>query len=82
MFSFLVDDNNEYIKAKGINKNAVLTILHNKYNDALLNNKFLRYSTNRIKSKDHKIVTYETKKKIVSLALMTNYISKTMDTMD
>ena len=30
-----------------------VTISHNKYKDALLNNKYLRYSINRIQSKLH-----------------------------
>ena len=50
MYSFFVDKN-ELIKAKGVNKNAVGTISHNEYKDALLNNKCLRHSMNRIQSK-------------------------------
>ena len=38
MYSFLVDDNSEYEKAKAVNKN-VATISHNEYKDVLLNNK-------------------------------------------
>ena len=29
MYSFLVDDNSEHEKAKGVNRNAVATISHN-----------------------------------------------------
>ena len=61
MYSFFVDKN-EFIKAKGVNKNAVGTISHNEYKDALLNNKCLRHSMNRIQSKDHKIETYKINK--------------------
>ena len=38
MYSFLVDDNSEHKKVKGLNRNVVATISHNKYKDALLNN--------------------------------------------
>ena len=57
MYSFLVDSN-ENKKAKGVNKNFVATISHNKYEDVLINKKCLRHSMNRIQSKDHKIGTY------------------------
>ena len=36
-------------------KHVVSKIRHNEYNNVLLNNKFLRHSTNRIQSKNHKI---------------------------
>ena len=58
MHSFLVG-NNEHKKAKGVNKNVVATISHNKYEDVLLNKKCLRHSMNMIQSKDHKIGTYK-----------------------
>ena len=38
MYSYLVDDNSEYKKAKDVNKN-VATIGHNEYKDVLLNKK-------------------------------------------
>ena len=62
MYSYLVYDNSEYKKARGVNRNVVVTISHNKYKDVLLNQKCLRHSINRIQSKDHKIVTYEINK--------------------
>ena len=37
MYLYLVDDNSEHKKVKGINKNIVVTISHNKYKDILLN---------------------------------------------
>ena len=37
----------------------VATVNHSEYKDALLNTKFLRYLMNRIKSKPHKIETFE-----------------------
>ena len=43
MCSFLVKDNSENKKAKGVNRNVVTTISHNKYKDVLLNNKCLRH---------------------------------------
>ena len=62
MYSFLVDDNSEHRKAKDVNRNVVAAISHNKDKDALLNNKCLRHSVNRIQSKDHWIGTYEINK--------------------
>ena len=53
-------------KTKGVNRNVVARISHDKYKDVLLNKKCLRHSMNRIQSKDHKIETYETNK--ISLA--------------
>ena len=41
MYSFLVDDNSEDMKAKGVNENFVATITHNEYKGVLLNNKCL-----------------------------------------
>ena len=52
MYSYLVNDNSEHKKAKGVNRNVVAKLSHNEYNDVLLNKK-------RIQSKDHKIRTYE-----------------------
>ena len=62
MYSFLVDDNSEHKKAKGMSRNVVATISHNKYKDVLLNNKCIRHSMNRNQSKDYRIRTYEIKK--------------------
>ena len=58
-YSFLVGDNSEHNKAKGVNKNVVATISQNEYKDVLLNKKCFRHSMNRIQSKDHGIRTYE-----------------------
>ena len=41
MYSVLGDDNSGHEKAKGLNKNAVASIRHNKYKDFLLNQKCL-----------------------------------------
>ena len=57
--SYFVDDNNEHKKAKGINKNIVVTINQNEYKDVLLNKKYLRHSINGIQSKGHRIGAYE-----------------------
>ena len=62
MYSFLVDDNSEHKKAKGVNRNVVAIISHNEYKDLPLNNKCLRHSMNTIQSKDHGIGTYEINK--------------------
>ena len=42
-----------------MNTNVVATKGHNEYKDVSLNNKCIRYSMNRIQSKDHRIGTYE-----------------------
>ena len=68
--SFLVEDNNEYRKAKGVNRNVVATIRPNEYKDVLLNNKCIRNSMNRIQSKHHRKGTYEMNK--VSLSCFEN----------
>ena len=62
LYSILVDDTSDHIKAKDTNKNAVATIRHGEYKDVLLNKKCLRESTNRIQSKNHRIGTYEINK--------------------
>ena len=54
MYLILVD-NSKRKKSKGINRNVVVTIGHNEYNDVLLNNECIRYSINIIQSKDHRI---------------------------
>ena len=59
MYLFLVDDRNEHKKAKCLNKNVVARISHSEYRDVLLNNECLKYSMNRIQSKNHKIGTYK-----------------------
>ena len=81
MYLFVVDDNSNHKNAKDLNKNVIATISHNEYEDVLLNNICSRHSMNRIQSKDHRIGTYEITK-FHCLALMTKYISKTMDMMD
>ena len=57
MYPSLVDDNSNHKKAKGVNRNIVATISHDEYRDALLNNKRLRHSVNKIQSKEHRIGT-------------------------
>ena len=39
MYPYLVDDNGEHKKAKGINKNVAATINQNEYKDVSLNKK-------------------------------------------
>ena len=67
MYSYLVDDNSNHKKAKGVHENVVATISHNKYKDVLLNKKLLRHLMNMIQSKAHKIGTYEIGKIYLSL---------------
>ena len=45
-----------------MNKNAVATISHNDYKDALLNKKCIKHSMNRIQSKDLRIGAYKINK--------------------
>ena len=61
IYSFLAD-NYKHKKAKDANRNVVAMISHYEYEDALLNNKCIRHSLNRIQSKDHRIRTYEISK--------------------
>ena len=71
MYSFLVDIN-EHKKAKGVNKNVVVTVTLDKYEDVLLNKKYSRQSINRIQINDHRIGTYEIN--IISLSCFDNKI--------
>ena len=48
MYSYLVDYNSEDKKAKDVNKNVVVTKIHNEYKDILLNKTCLRHSMNSI----------------------------------
>ena len=59
MYSCSVDDDSKHEKGKGGNRNVVVTIIHNKYKDVLLNKECLRHLIKRIQSKDHKIGSYE-----------------------
>ena len=59
IYSFLVN-NNDYKKAKGVNKNVAATICHNEYKDVLLNNKCVRHLMNKIQRSP--IRTYEINK--------------------
>ena len=59
MYSYLVNDNSEHKKAKGVDRNVFVTIIHNEYKDVLLNKKCFRHSMNRIQGKDHRIETYK-----------------------
>ena len=49
----------DHSKAKSVNTNVVATMSHNEYKDAVLNEKYLRHSINRIQSEDHTTGTYE-----------------------
>ena len=62
MYSFLVGNNSEHEKAKGVNRNVVAPLSHNEYKDVLLNKNCVKYSMNRIQSKDHRIRTYDINK--------------------
>ena len=62
MYSYLVNDNSELKRAKGVKRNVVATISHNECKDVLLNKRCLRHSMNRIQSKNHEIETHEINK--------------------
>ena len=51
MYSYLVNDNSEHKKAKGVDRNVFVTISHNEYKGVLLNKKCFRHSMNRIQGK-------------------------------
>ena len=74
MYLFLVDDNREHKKEKGVNKNAVARINHKEYKNVWLNKKCLRHSMNRIQSKYNKIEPTKSIK-FICRALMIKYIS-------
>ena len=69
-------DNSEHKKPKGVNRNIVAPVSHNKYKDLLLNNKCLRHSMNRIEIKNHRIKTYEISKILLSCFEHKMYIQK------
>ena len=54
-----------------MNRNIVVAISHNEYNDVLLNNKCLRYSMNRVQSKDH-IIGINEVNKINKICILNN----------
>ena len=66
MYSFLVDDSSDYEKARGLNKNVVVTVSHNECKDVLLNSKCLRHSMNKIQSENHRKGVYEINKTSLS----------------
>ena len=45
-----MNDNSKHKKAKGVNKIVIALISHKEYKDALLNQKCLKHSMNRIQS--------------------------------
>ena len=50
MYSFLVDDNNEHKKAKGVNRNVAVTISHNEYKNGVNRNVVATKSRNEYKN--------------------------------
>ena len=55
MYSLISVDDEEVIKAKGVNKE----IRHEEFVDVLSNKKVIRYNMKRIQSKLHRIGTYD-----------------------
>ena len=74
-------DKNEHKKPKIVNKNVVARICQNEYKQVLLKNKCFRHSVNRIRSKHHRIGTYEINNISLS-SLITKYIFKRIDMAD
>ena len=73
MHSLLVDDSSEHKKGKTVNKNSLVTIKYTEYKYALLNDKCWRHLMKKIRSKNHKIGTFEINK-ISCHALMIKYM--------
>ena len=80
MYSFLVD-NSEYKKSEGVKRKVFAIISQNDYKDVLLNNRCIRYSINKIQSKDRRQEDIKSTK-FHCLVLMTKYIFKIMGMMD
>ena len=77
MYSFLIDDISEHKKAKGVNRNVVVTILHG---ECWIRNVWdIWWIEFKVK-----IIEWEPMKSTIflCLALLTKFISKAMDTMD
>ena len=63
IYSYLVNHGSKHKKAKGMNRNLVEKITHNKNKyRCFLKSKCSRHSMNRIQNKNHKIGTYEINK--------------------
>ena len=72
MYVHFIDDSSGHKKAKGLNRNVVKTVSQNEYKNVLVSERYLRHSMNRIRSGDHKIVTYKVNK--ISLSYFDNKI--------
>ena len=59
MYSLIAVDGEDVKKAKGVNKNIIKKIRHEKYTDVLFNKKMIRHKMKRIQSKLYRIGTYE-----------------------
>ena len=59
MYSLIVASDEKIKKAKGINKNTVKNIRHKEYVDIFFNRNIIRHKMKRIKSKLHRIETYD-----------------------
>ena len=81
MYSCLVDGNSQHKKTKGVNRNVVATISHNKQKDVLVNKKCFRDSMNRIQSKIIKLEHMKSTR-FLCLTFMIKYTSQTMDVTD
>ena len=80
MYSFMIDISKEHKKAKGVNKNVVAMISHNKYKDVLLHKKRLRTLISRIQRKHIELELMKSRK--FHLVLTIKHTSKTMDLID
>ena len=59
LYSYLVDENIEHLKAKDLNKNIAVTTSHEKWKYVFFNRKCLGLSMNRIQSENQRIETFE-----------------------
>ena len=75
MYSLTGVDNEESKKAKGINKNVVKNIRHEEHIDVLFNKKkMIRHKMKIIKSKFHRIGTYDVCKTYLSCSDDKRYV--------
>ena len=59
MYSLIAADDEEVKKAKGVNKNVVKKLRHEKFADVLFNRKMIGHNIKRTQSKLNRIGTYD-----------------------
>ena len=80
MYTFMVEDNHESKKAKGINKKVVADELkYEDYKSVLFNRSYVRHETNRIQSKNHNIGLHRIRRFICPLTIIKTIYLKMAD---